>query len=152
MMEKKCYKCSYWEIDKEQNNKESTAKCTFISGKRKLNIDEKDKYPDIEKTGIETTPLSYHDGIGMDYTTKGWFGCIHFNDKNNNKEFTYCQSKIEGEKKCTYQCDHCRKYYKDLEQQKEELKNCLFYVDHGNAAICLTHNQLAFNCIKNRKG
>lgn len=28
----------------------------------------------------------------------------------------YCQSEIEGERKCKYQCEHCKEYYKPLEK------------------------------------
>jgi hypothetical protein len=28
----------------------------------------------------------------------------------------YCQSDIEGNRKCTNQCEHCKEYYKPLEQ------------------------------------
>ena len=28
----------------------------------------------------------------------------------------YCQSEIEGNRKCKHQCDHCKEYYKPLEQ------------------------------------
>lgn len=28
----------------------------------------------------------------------------------------YCQSEIEGNRKCTNQCEHCKEYYKPLEQ------------------------------------
>jgi len=27
-----------------------------------------------------------------------------------------CQSKIEGDRKCKHKCDHCKEYYKQLEQ------------------------------------
>ena len=29
--------------------------------------------------------------------------------------FKYCQSQIEGRKKCKTQCNHCKQYYKTLE-------------------------------------
>jgi len=28
----------------------------------------------------------------------------------------YCQSEIEGNRKCKNQCEHCKEYYKPLEQ------------------------------------
>lgn len=28
----------------------------------------------------------------------------------------YCQSEIEGNRKCINQCEHCKEYYKPLEQ------------------------------------
>lgn len=31
-----------------------------------------------------------------------------------NRSF-YCQSEIEGNRKCIDQCDHCQEYYKPLE-------------------------------------
>ena len=30
----------------------------------------------------------------------------------------YCQSEIEGQKKCNYQCDHCNKYYKPIQKDQ----------------------------------
>ena len=33
------------------------------------------------------------------------------------KRFLYCQSQIEGQKMCKTQCDHCKEYYKPLEEQ-----------------------------------
>ena len=34
-----------------------------------------------------------------------------------NKKYKYCQSKIEGKKKCKTQCEHCAEYYKPLEEK-----------------------------------
>ncbi len=31
-----------------------------------------------------------------------------------NRNF-YCQSDIEGQRQCKFQCEHCKKYYKPLE-------------------------------------
>lgn len=50
--------------------------CTFLSGNH-----HSDEYPDTGKTGIESTPICVHDGIGFEYQTKSWFGCIHFSNK-----------------------------------------------------------------------
>jgi hypothetical protein len=33
-----------------------------------------------------------------------------------NRDF-YCQQEIERESKCTYQCEHCKEYYKPLEKK-----------------------------------
>lgn len=33
-----------------------------------------------------------------------------------NRSF-YCQRDIEGESQCRNQCDHCKEYYKPLEEQ-----------------------------------
>lgn len=33
--------------------------------------------------------------------------------------FIYCQSQIENNKKCTEQCDHCKEYYKPLEDKNK---------------------------------
>jgi hypothetical protein len=33
-----------------------------------------------------------------------------------NRDF-YCQREIERESKCTYQCEHCKEYYKPLEKK-----------------------------------
>lgn len=32
-----------------------------------------------------------------------------------NRYFT-CQSQVEGNRKCTYQCEHCKSYYKYLDK------------------------------------
>jgi hypothetical protein len=34
---------------------------------------------------------------------------------SQNKPFAYCQNEIEGGKMCNIQCDHCKEYYKPLE-------------------------------------
>ena len=46
------------------------------------------------------------------------------NAKTLIKQF-YCQSQIEGERKCNSQCEHCGEYYKPLEEEqtKDELFN-----------------------------
>ena len=36
-------------------------------------------------------------------------------DIMNEDEFGYCKHEIEGNRKCTIQCDHCKMYYKPLE-------------------------------------
>ena len=36
-------------------------------------------------------------------------------------KFSYCQSQIEGSNKCKIQCDHCKEYYKPLEEGEEHL-------------------------------
>jgi hypothetical protein len=36
--------------------------------------------------------------------------------KNNVSRSFYCQREIEGRSKCTNQCEHCKEYYKPLEQ------------------------------------
>lgn len=33
----------------------------------------------------------------------------------NSEDFGYCKHEIEGNRKCTEQCDHCKTYYKPLE-------------------------------------
>lgn len=32
----------------------------------------------------------------------------------------YCQADIEGQRKCTHQCEHCKEYYKPLEQDRHK--------------------------------
>lgn len=48
---------------------------------------------------------------------------INFNDiskiLNNIFSFKYCQSEIEDNGKCSIQCNHCKKYYKPLENEKQ---------------------------------
>jgi len=41
--------------------------------------------------------------------------------------FSYCQSHIEGNKKCKIQCDHCREYYKPLEEEQRKQIEQEFY-------------------------
>jgi len=36
--------------------------------------------------------------------------------KNNVSRSFHCQREIEGRSKCTNQCEHCKEYYKPLEQ------------------------------------
>lgn len=38
-------------------------------------------------------------------------------------QFNYCQNQIEGQRMCKIQCDHCKEYYKPLEEEKELLKH-----------------------------
>ena len=38
-------------------------------------------------------------------------------------QFNYCQNQIEGHGKCKEQCEHCKNYYKPLEEEKELLKH-----------------------------
>lgn len=44
----------------------------------RLSAQNGEDYPDLEKTGIESTPLCSHDGAGSEYETKKWFGCVHY--------------------------------------------------------------------------
>jgi hypothetical protein len=39
-----------------------------------------------------------------------------------DKEFYYCQLQIEQDKWCKNQCDHCKTYYKPLEQERKKEK------------------------------
>lgn len=36
--------------------------------------------------------------------------------------FYYCQLQIEQDKWCATQCDHCKKYYKPLEEERKKEK------------------------------
>ena len=33
-------------------------------------------------------------------------------------QFNYCQNQIEVQRMCKIQCDHCKEYYKSLEEEK----------------------------------
>ena len=33
-------------------------------------------------------------------------------------KYHYCQNQIEGHRKCKEQCEHCKNYYKPLEEEK----------------------------------
>lgn len=37
---------------------------------------------------------------------------------NKKKKFFYCADESEGKEKCTEQCDHCKEYYKPIEDDK----------------------------------
>ena len=41
------------------------------------------------------------------------------------EKFYYCQLQIEQDKWCKVQCDHCKKYYKPLEQERKKEKELL---------------------------
>lgn len=71
-----CSNCKFWNKIGNSEYSMDMGDCTFLSGKR-----DSDEYPDVEKTGIESTPICAHDGIGFEYQTKSWFGCTHFSDK-----------------------------------------------------------------------
>ena len=42
--------------------------------------------------------------------------------KEIDEVFYYCQLQIEQDKWCTAQCDHCKKYYKPLEEERKKEK------------------------------
>lgn len=81
-MEKKyCNTCKFWERIQDSDYQKDMGNCHFLSGKRRETTSEDDVYPSVEMTGIESTPISYHDGIGFEYETKSWFGCIHHSNQ-----------------------------------------------------------------------
>jgi nuclear transport factor 2 (NTF2) superfamily protein len=43
-----------------------------------------------------------------------WIRELKFRILKVDRSF-YCQAEIEGRHQCKYQCDHCREYYKPLE-------------------------------------
>lgn len=61
--------CKYWNKLKNEND---LGKCCRLSTMLGC------EYPDVGNSGIESTPACSHDGIGVYYETKNWFGCIHF--------------------------------------------------------------------------
>jgi len=38
------------------------------------------------------------------------------------EKFYYCQLQIEQDKWCTTQCEHCKEYYKQLEEERKKEK------------------------------
>ena len=49
------------------------------------------------------------------YLFKSWLREFFFKLKGIDRNF-YCQSHIELEDKCKYQCEHCEEYYKPLDE------------------------------------
>ena len=82
---KTCLYCRNWDREGEEHLPDMH-KCKMMSGEyietspKELNGIKimKDNWPDIEKTGIESFPLCWHDGLGFEYFTKKWFGCVGF--------------------------------------------------------------------------
>lgn len=79
-----CVTCKYWNNSEDIREYSDTGKCMFLSGERNVFVKEHDgwtrfddKMPDLEITGLQGTPICTHDGIAIDFETKGWFGCIH---------------------------------------------------------------------------
>ncbi len=68
-----CSSCKYWTKQKDTDWYTDMGKCERLSAPRG------EDYPDLEITGIESTPLCSHDGAGSEYETKSWFGCVHYN-------------------------------------------------------------------------
>lgn len=54
------------------------------------------------------------------YDLKLWVRETWLKLRGVNRDF-YCQSDIESEGKCREQCEHCREYYKPLEELKKGL-------------------------------
>jgi len=73
LIKMKCENCKYWTKQKDTDWYKYMGRC------EKLSAPKGEDYPDLEKTGIESTPLCSHDGAGSLYETKNWFSCMHFN-------------------------------------------------------------------------
>ena len=69
----KCEICKYWTRQKNTERYKDMGRCA------KLSAPKGDDYPNLDETGIESTPLCAHDGAGSEYETKFWFSCMHFN-------------------------------------------------------------------------
>ena len=52
--------------------------------------------------------------IDIYHKTGVWDYSFWEEGKSINDKMFYCQSKIEGDKKCISQCEHCEEYYKPL--------------------------------------
>jgi len=70
----KCEDCKYWTKQKDTDRYKDIGKC------EKLSAPKGEDYPDLENTGIESTPICFHDGAYSKYETKNWFSCMHFNN------------------------------------------------------------------------
>ena len=73
----RCATCTNWEKITNESFTENMGKCLLLSG---TYGDEKNIYPEEDKTGILSYPVCYHDGAGFEYQTKGWFGCINYSE------------------------------------------------------------------------
>lgn len=74
----RCITCRHWQVVPDGSAVQDMGKCLFLSGVRRKSYYTKDVYPDVETTGVESTPISAHDGTAIDYETKSWFGCVHY--------------------------------------------------------------------------
>jgi hypothetical protein len=67
-----CKDCRNWTTQKDTDFYKDMGKCAKLSAK------DGEEYPNLDESGVESTPLCAHDGAGSEYETKSWFGCIHF--------------------------------------------------------------------------
>jgi hypothetical protein len=72
-----CKNCKHWKKIKDDEYQKDVGECSLLSGEW-IEKDKEELYPDIETTGIESSPICGHDGIGIWYETKSWFGCVGF--------------------------------------------------------------------------
>ena len=70
--------------------------------------DMKRKLKPLNMTAVEYLAKQYDWLLSMELTQKF--------SKHLEFEGFYCQREIESQSKCTNQCDHCKEYYKPLEQ------------------------------------
>jgi hypothetical protein len=83
----RCLSCKFWiKNEDSEHAPKDMGECVLMSGKFIKDSKEfmgkkyeQEQYPDTEKTGIESYPICVHDGSGFYYTTKSWFGCVHYN-------------------------------------------------------------------------
>jgi len=68
-----CFSCQFWEKLPEVTYSIDMGKCHKLSGTKKP-----EKNPDVEITGIESSPISIFDWPGFYFETKSWFLCIHY--------------------------------------------------------------------------
>lgn len=50
---------------------------------------------------------------------KRWLRELIFKIIGIDRNF-YCQSEIEEERQCKYQCSHCKEYYKSLDDKRQK--------------------------------
>ena len=67
---------------------------------------------DEEKAAMSITKnIQQHMGFNM--------GVKWIKEQILNQSFVYCQRQIEGQIECDKQCEHCKKYYEPLINQKK---------------------------------
>lgn len=65
-----------------------------------------------------------NDGFDFDDEIKDWDVTVidGLDELEEQEKFYYCQLQIEQDKWCKTQCDHCKKYYKPLEDELKKEK------------------------------
>jgi hypothetical protein len=80
-MENTCISCEHWKpVDDSWEPVDGI--CEKLSGDEYTEGKVTYRHdPASEITGIEGVPECAHDGAAVTYTTKNWFGCVHYSKK-----------------------------------------------------------------------